>query len=220
MTDDDGRRRAAAKARLLADRLATDELPEAGWDEVTARLDHALTALSADAPGATPFARAHRDELAGARDPSPLAPSELHPLAQGSSAVFPPIDFRWEGEELHADLTFGPAWEGPPGLVHGGFLASGFDMVLSALAHRRLGASVTRSLRVRYLRPTFLGQRLHYETVAAEQQDGRLLELRGTLSADGRVTMRATAQFASIDAERFAERTRSSAEPVPTDPGI
>ncbi len=43
---------------------------------------------------------------------------------------------------------------------------------------------------------------LRYEIQAGEP-DGRLLDLHGTLLADGRVTMRATAQFASLDRSRF-----------------
>lgn len=127
-----------------------------------------------------------------------------HPIAEGTSGAYPPLAFEHRDRVLIARTSFGPGWEGPPDLVHGGYLAAGFDMVLSSMAHRVLGHAVTRRLQVRYLKPTFLGADLRYE-VEADEPRGRLLELRGRL-ADDQVTMRASAQFASVDEARFADR--------------
>lgn len=121
--------------------------------------------------------------------------------------MYPPIELEVDDDLLVARVRFGPAWEGPPDLVHGGYLAAGFDMVLSAMAHHVLGHSVTRRLQVRYLKPTFLGAPLRYE-VEADAPQGRLLDLRGRLYADDQITMRASAQFASLDESRFADRRK------------
>ncbi len=189
---DEQRREVAQRLRDLADRVATDDLPEQGWADLLGRLDGAATAFDGDPEPRTRFARGF---IEAAR----------HPIAEGTSGVYPPLRFEWDDDRLVARVRFGPAWEGPPDLVHGGYLAAGFDMVLSSVAHRLLGHSVTRRLQVRYLKPTFLTAELRYE-VEADEPNGRLLELRGRLLADDRVTMRASAQFASVDTERFADR--------------
>lgn len=182
----------ARQLRNLADRFASEELDE---DRYTAISSHLTSAESV-----FPESRSERTVFAERR-----SPEVRHPIAQGSSAVYPPLKMSEMDGGLEAKATFGPAWEGPPDLVHGGYLAAGFDMVFSSLAHEVMGHSVTRRLRVRYLRPTFVGSELTYEVQSGEQ-NGRLLELKGRLLCEGRTTMRAVAQFASLDETRFADR--------------
>jgi acyl-coenzyme A thioesterase PaaI-like protein len=199
MTSEQARRRVAVQLRDLADRLVTDDVDDATWQAVQGHLAGAASALPANPPDRTRFARDHVELGAGVED----SPSARHPLGLGTSGIYPPFAITHEDDVLVATTTFGPAFEGPPGLVHGGFLAAGFDIMLSAMAHHRVGTSVTRRLTVRYLKPTLLGAPLRYEIRAGEPDD-RLLDLEGTLLADGRVTMRATAQFATMSGERFA----------------
>ena len=199
MSSEDARRHVAAQLRRLADRLVTDDLPDPRWQELSAQLDAALATLPAEPPGRTRFAQDHFDLGAGVED----SPSARHPLGLGTSGIYPPFSIFHQGDVLVATTEFGPAFEGPPGLVHGGFLAAGFDIMLSAMAHHVLGTSVTRRLSVRYLKPTQLDTPLRYE-IEAGDRDGRLLDLTGRLLADGRVTMRASAQFATLSSERFS----------------
>lgn len=189
---DDQRREVAARLRALANRVANDDPGPGGWGDV---LD-----LLARAEGAWPAEPAERTRFARG-----FTVAARHPISEGTSAVYPPFDLQVDDGVLVARTRFDGAWEGPPDLVHGGYLAAGFDMVLSAMAHQVLGHSVTRRLQVRYLRPTFLGAELRYE-VEADEPQGRLLDLRGRLYADDQITMRARAQFATLDAERFADR--------------
>jgi acyl-coenzyme A thioesterase PaaI-like protein len=189
---DEQRRQVADRLRALADRIAVDDLDEAGWAQLDSRLAAAADTFGPSTEARTRFARGF---IEAAR----------HPIAEGTSAAYPPIRFVWDDDLLTAHVHFGPGWEGPPDLVHGGYLAAGFDMVLSSMAHRVLGHSVTRRLQLRYLKPTFYAASLRYE-VEADAPQGRLLELRGRLYADDVLTMRATAQFASVDTERFADR--------------
>lgn len=200
----------AQRLRDLAGRLATEDLVP---DQRRALEDLLAAALDAfpDLPQpATRFARSFDpDGPTTVLDPGRGHPT--HPLATGSSGVYPPLEFELDadGARLVAHVTFNPAWEGPPGLVHGGFLAAGFDMVLSALATHQLGHAVTRWLRLRYLKPTLLGQALRFEVIRGEAE-GRLLDLSGTLYADDRVTMRAVAQFASVARHRFGDQPAPS----------
>lgn len=182
----------AGLLRSIADRMATVDPTGDDWGAVADRLGAVEASFGASTEERSRFARG-------------FGRGEPHPVADATSPVYPPMDVTWEDPLLVARTSFGAAWEGPPGLVHGGYLAAGFDMVLSAMAHRVLEHSVTRRLQVRYLKPTFLGATLRYE-VEAGAVDGRLLELRGRLYADDRVTMRASAQFAHVDVDRFADR--------------
>jgi acyl-coenzyme A thioesterase PaaI-like protein len=195
---DDARRRVADVLRDLAEHAVDGDLDA----EALGRLEAALAGvLPAEREGASPswFALAVADDHTGGSG------HHRHPFGLGASAVFPPLDLEVEGRALVGRTRLGRAWEGPPGLVHGGFLAAAFDMACSTLAGTLLGPSVTRSLRTRYLRPTFLGAELRIE-VAAGPVDGRLLELTGRILADDQVTLKGTAQFAALAPDRFRDR--------------
>lgn len=199
----------SARLRHLADRLAAEDLTTGQRLELERLLAGATAVLGPEASDRSRFARTFDPD--GEREGPAGLPA--HPLALGTSAVYPPLRLQvsTDGRRLEAEVCFGPAWEGPPGLVHGGFLAAGFDMVLSAMANHHLDHAVTRWLRLRYLKPTVLGRPLRYDVVLGEVR-GRLLDLSGTLYADDRVTMRASAQFASVPRHRFGIRADADAD--------
>jgi acyl-coenzyme A thioesterase PaaI-like protein len=68
-------------------------------------------------------------------------------------------------EETRAGGTvrFPVPYEGPPGCVHGGFLAVFFDAVISHHGSETGTAGKTRNLELRYRRPTPLGETLTFE---------------------------------------------------------
>lgn len=197
---DVARARVAAQARALSSRLAIEDLDADELREVAATLSVLVAGSGGGPRRRTRFARSAvaGGESANAHD--------LHPFNLGQSGVFPPLDMALSGRRIVARTRFGPAWEGPPGLVHGGFLATAFDMASSTLAASLAGPSVTRTLQVRYVRPTFLEAELRYE-VEAGPVLGRLMDLEGRLYADDVLTLRGTAQFASLSAERFSDRS-------------
>ncbi len=204
--------RAAAGLRVLADRLAELELPASALDDVARRLAAVTDGLPTPDPATGTW---YRRSMASGRavDRAAAVAAQLaHPLSSGRSGVYPVIRAEVGERRLVADVDFTAAYEGPPGLVHGGFLAAGFDMVLSHLALVVLDHSVTRWLRLRYLAPTFLGRGpVRYE-VEAQEPVGRTVALAGRLvDAGGRVTMKATAEFASVDLDRYRDR-RATAE--------
>lgn len=190
---DENGRAVAALLRSLADRLAVSDVSTSSSDRVRRLLSEAVGLLGPPS-GPTRFAR--QVASSGA--------TSGHPLETGASPVYPAFTMTTQTTGITIETRFGPAWEGPPGLVHGGFLAAGFDMALSTLAGMRIGPSVTRWLRLRYLRPTPIGAALRFEVEAFDPK-GRLLDLAGRLHADERLTMRATCQFASVSPERFED---------------
>ncbi|HVM64232.1 MAG TPA: hypothetical protein VMU14_05170 [Acidimicrobiales bacterium] len=79
------------------------------------------------------------------------------------NACFPDYSISVDGERATGLVTFPLAFEGPPGIVHGGVLATFFDCVVQ---HHNCDVGVagrTTSLVVEYHRPTPLGVELAFE---------------------------------------------------------
>ena len=67
---------------------------------------------------------------------------------------FPQYSFAIDGDGAHGTVEFSVSYEGPPGIVHGGFLAVFFDCVLQQLNCALGLAGKTAELSVRFRRPT------------------------------------------------------------------
>lgn len=79
------------------------------------------------------------------------------------NAAFPEYEIEVSGDRAAGMVTFPLAFEGPPGVVHGGVLATFFDCVIQ---HHNCDVGVagkTSSLHVTYRRPTPLRVALHFE---------------------------------------------------------
>jgi len=86
---------------------------------------------------------------------------------------FPTYEIRVDGNRAAGTVRFPIVYEGPPGLVHGGFLAVFFDSVVQH-HNCELGlAGKTTSLTMRYRRPTPLLTDLEFE-VERSVADGRI----------------------------------------------
>lgn len=93
------------------------------------------------------------------------ATADGRPMAWGNvmiglrNAVAPPLVVnRGSDGGVWCDFSLGAAYEGPPGLVHGGVCAMVLDHVLGATAHKPGKAAFTGTLRIRFLRGTPLGE--------------------------------------------------------------
>lgn len=75
------------------------------------------------------------------------------------NAVAPPlvIVHADDEERSHAEVTLGAAYEGPPGMVHGGVSALLMDQVMGETASQFRRLTMTGTLTLRYLRPLPLG---------------------------------------------------------------
>jgi len=87
--------------------------------------------------------------------------------------AFPEYDITVAGDRASGNVTFPLLYEGPPGLVHGGVLATFFDCVIQ---HHNCDVGVagkTRSLAVTYRRPTPLFEQLDF-TIERSVDDRRI----------------------------------------------
>ncbi len=134
-----------------------------------------------------------------------------HAFDVGSfNPCFPEYRFdHLDGENASGTVTFPLPYEGPPGLVHGGFLGVFFDCVTQHQNCAAGSAGRTRSLLVTYRRPTPILTELDFDIVRTEMERGiasiaRLLH-RGELLCTGEVTT-AAAPPNRLSAIRFGRR--------------
>ncbi|SDY36932.1 Acyl-coenzyme A thioesterase PaaI, contains HGG motif [Modestobacter sp. DSM 44400] len=126
------------------------------------------------------------------------------PVYGPGNPLAPPLEVTASADgRVTARVTVGKAHEGPPGLVHGGVIATLLDHVL-ARAPRSAGHNgLTGSLTVRYRRPVPLVLEAHLESL-----EGRHATARATLvAADDTTTVLAEGEalLVALRAERAAE---------------
>lgn len=119
-----------------------------------------------------------------------------------ANPLAPPIRVSVRGETVVGFATFGIAYEGPPGCVHGGFIAAAFDEVLGLTQSLSGRVGMTGTLTVRYRRPTPLNTELRFEG-SIEEVAGRKVVTAGRLLAGEVLTAEARGLFVTITPERF-----------------
>ena len=123
-----------------------------------------------------------------------------NPVAPPLAATHSP-DGRAEGR-----VTLGKTHEGPPGLVHGGVVATLLDHVLARAVRAAGRGGLTATLTVTYRRPVRLGVPLLVSGEVAAT-DGRRTTAVGRLVAEedpGRVLVEAEGLFVALRPERAA----------------
>jgi acyl-coenzyme A thioesterase PaaI-like protein len=121
----------------------------------------------------------------------------LHPFA-------PPVTVTSIGAHVEGIVTFGAAYEGPPGHVHGGFVAAALDELLGMTMAVQHVPGMTGRLTVSYRRPTPLHTELR---VVGEvtRVDGRKGYAAGRILDGDEVCAEAEGLFLAVDFERFRE---------------
>lgn len=116
------------------------------------------------------------------------------------NACFPRYELDTHDDRAEGRVEFSLVYEGPPGIVHGGFLAVFFDCVLQQLSCDMGGAGKTRGLALRYRRPVPILTELEvtaHRTIA----DG-VIHSSGELSLDG--TVMCGAEMTAVLGDRAA----------------
>ena len=115
-------------------------------------------------------------------------------IAGRSNPLAAPL--QWELHDDHATgwAVYSPAYEGPMGHVHGGFVAAAFDDLLGTAQTLSGLAGFTGTLTVKMLRPTPLNRRIEYEA-GIDRVDGRKIYVWGTSACDGEQLAEASIVF-------------------------
>jgi acyl-coenzyme A thioesterase PaaI-like protein len=158
---------AAGALRRLAGLLVSLEHPHSAVDAIVDRVAEWEKELSDTVPpDATPRigddgADTQRVYLSHAFDIGAFNP------------CFPEYDFdHIDFDAAEGRVTFPVVYEGPPGLVHGGFLAVFFDCVIQHQNCATALSGKTRSLNVKFRRPTPILTELRFDIVRAQADRG------------------------------------------------
>lgn len=192
------KRRLAAAMRLVIERLVPSNAPTDELRLAADGLERYAEALKAH-PRLTKVMghseAANAGHVGAFFDQSPMI-GLANPLA-------PPIAIGKSGERTaEGRVRFGSAYEGPPGSVHGGYVAAAFDEVLGFVQSLSGNPGMTGTLTVKYRRPT----PLHTDLVIAAQwvrSEGRKTICEGKILAEGVMTAEAEGIFVAVPPERM-----------------
>ena len=209
MSRDDGdtaaaRVRAAAALRELGHVLLANEVDA----RLLERIATELAALTRQAAGA---GDRHRDVATLTRRMFATEVADRDPVVHFDECfVCGPwnplgigLEVTREGDDAVASVVLGHAFEGGPGMAHGGVVAALFDDLLGYLLTLHRFPAFTGELTVRYHRPTPIERRLQLRGRVVEHQ-GRQLVTDGEVQVDGLVVATAQATFVRIDTDRLA----------------
>ena len=189
----------ADAVRRLMDAAVVTTIDDGRRRELAVRVDSLTAMLVAERRDTMPWP----DPESMARGDRPYSP-----VIGAANPIAPPMSVRTldDGSVL-GEATMRPIHEGPPAVVHGGWVATLLDQLLG---HANAAAGVggfTAELTVRYRRPTPYGVPL---TVRArtDKVDGRRVHASGEIVADGVVTAEASGLFLMPSGQRLEEVAR------------
>ena len=213
------KRRLASAMRLVIERLVRSDAPE---DELSIAADQ----LEGYAERLATHPRLTRyegfAETANAGDTGAFF--DQSPLIGLANPLAPPIAIRATGERsAEGRVTFGSAYEGPPGCVHGGFIAAAFDEVLGFTQSLTGSPGFTGTLTIVYRKPTPLHTELRFDGEIVGQERRKIFA-RARVHAGDLLTAEADGIFISADREKFRQlleaRERRDAELADADGAV
>ncbi len=174
----------ATSLRALIDATMTIEAVEAETlldiarevDRLTVRLGGGR----AEGPGYQP--RDHGDYL------------PRSPIVGEASPLSPRIDWEAVDGAVEGRGVFGAAYEGPPGYVHGGWIACAFDEMLGIANINAGQPGMTARLTIHYRRPTPLFREVRFRAWV-DRTEGRRIMSRAEVWADDVLTAEADGVF-------------------------
>ena len=191
-------RRVGDAFRQAIDHFTATGAPAADLLEIEAMVNDIAERLEA-------FGARRRYE--GTAEASGLGHDRAHfdwsPLLGMANPLAPPLQASFEDGMVVGRVRFGSAYEGPPGCVHGGYVAAAFDEVLGLAQSLSGQVGMTANLTIRYRRPTPLHTDLRFEC-SLKGVDGRKVTAAGVLLAGDEVTAEAEGLFITVSPQRFA----------------
>lgn len=126
-----------------------------------------------------------------------------------ANAIAPPLDVVHDASGCHADVVLGAAYEGPPGLVHGGVSAMLLDHIMGVTASAMRRTTFTGTLTMRYRRGTPLGP-LRLEASIVREEGRKVFVTASIADAEG-VTVEAEGVFIEPAGMRIDPQEQTSA---------
>ena len=192
------RQQLALAARQLNESLISADIPPEQALELSNELSRLAASLS-DLPQVSGLM-----DMVGRRpqDGIDTIMGEFVAIAGRSHPCSPDLTWHAEPHQIRDIVTFSQAFEGPPGHVHGGWVAGILDHLMG-MTHVHMGQpGMTSGLTVRYLKPTPLRQIIAISAVA-EELDERRTQVNAEMRCGETITATATAIFVRVDRARF-----------------
>ena len=192
-------RRMAEAMRLVVERLVATKAPAEELGRAADVLEEVAAALDG-------YPRGHLfegfAETANAGDPH--AHFDHSPIIGRANPLAPPLELSVVDDKVVGRAVFGSAYEGPPGAVHGGYVAAAFDELLGMAQSLGGKPGMTGTLTVRYRRPHPLHAEISFEAELV-RVEGRKIFTIGRSFADGELRAEAEGLFISVDFAKIAE---------------
>jgi len=127
------------------------------------------------------------------------------PVIGAANPIAPPLTVTaLEDRTVVGECTMKPIHEGPPGAIHGGWVATLLDQLLGHATAASGNRGFTAELTVRYRRPTPYGVPLTLRG-RTDEVDGRRVYASAEIVVDDVVTAEAKALFLTPSPERMAK---------------
>jgi len=200
-------RRLAAAMRDVIEHLVATKAPADVLEAAAAKLEAVVASLDGFPRGHTfaGFADGSFAEASNSGDTRAFFDSS--PIMGLANPLAPPLQLQAVDGKVVGTARYGTAYEGPPGCVHGGFIAAAFDEVLGMAQSLGGRPGMTGTLTIRYRRPTPLNADLRFEAFF-DRIEGRKIFTNGRLLYEGTVTAEAEAVFITVDFGKIADLAR------------
>jgi acyl-coenzyme A thioesterase PaaI-like protein len=192
-------RRLGNNMRRVIERLVATKAPEEDLRSAADALEYVAALLEQ-----YPQGRLYEGFAESAIAPDPHAFFDYSPVMGLANPLAAPLYLEVRDGMVHGTVHFGSAYEGPPGAVHGGYVACAFDEVLGLTQTIGGTPGMTGTLTIKYRRPTPLHTDLRFEG-HLDRSEGRKRFTRGYLYAGEELTAEAEGIFIQVDMTRIAE---------------
>jgi acyl-coenzyme A thioesterase PaaI-like protein len=202
-------RRLGDNVRRIIDRMMATKAPEEDLKAAADALDYVATVLEQ-----YPQGRLYESFAESAVAADPHAFFDHSPVMGLANPLAAPLRLEVRDRMVYGEVNFGSAYEGPPGSVHGGYVACAFDEVLGLVQSVGGNPGMTGTLTIRYRRPTPLHTDLRFEA-RMDRTEGRKIFCSGELYAPDGLCAEADGIFISVDMAKIAElmeKRRTSGE--------
>lgn len=191
-------RRLGANMRRIIERLVATKAPEEDLRAAADTLAYVASILEQ-----YPQGRLYEGYAESAISPDPHAFFDYSPVMGEANPLAAPLRLEVRDGMVHGTVHFGSAYEGPPGSVHGGYVACAFDEVLGLTQSIGGTPGMTGTLTIKYRRPTPLHTDLRFEG-HIDRVEGRKRFTRGYLYAGDELTAEAEGVFIAVDMSKIA----------------
>jgi acyl-coenzyme A thioesterase PaaI-like protein len=192
------RQRLASATRALNEKLVSSDITPELAAELTEKIEDLTTEVSQAEQVDGLVDMAKRGERGTIDD----VMGELVSVGGRSHPCSPELLWQEASNRITGTVRFSQTFEGPPGHVHGGWVAGVLDHIMG-MTHVRTGhPGMTGGLCVRYLKPTPLNQVIDVSAEATELDDKRT-EVKATMSYGDTTTATAEAIFVRVDRAKF-----------------